>query len=76
MNSSKSYITYIKQLLFFAVLISGVILFVYKSSLARKQKSLTKVLLFVNSLIINDLSLRYVKFLVCQIREYSSPKNT
>lgn len=76
MNSSKSYITYIKQLLFFAVLISGVILFVYKSSLARKQKSLTKVLLFVNSLIINDLSLRYVKFLVCQIREYSSPNNT
>lgn len=58
MNSSK-YITYIKQLLFFAVLISAVVLFTYKSSLARKQKSTTKILLFINSLVINDLSLRY-----------------
>jgi hypothetical protein len=35
MNSSK-YIAFIKQLLFFAVLISAVILFVYKTSMARK----------------------------------------
>ena len=52
------YITNLKQLLSIAVLVTGIILIIYKASFAAKKKSFTKIFLFINSLIINDLALR------------------
>ena len=46
--------------LLLGVLLTGVTLIGYKIITSNKEITLLKILLFINSLVINDLSLRYV----------------
>ena len=43
-----------------AVLFTAILVILFKMIICDKAKSITKILLFINSLVINDLSLRYV----------------
>ena len=49
-----------KKRLVAAMIVTTVIMIVYKFMQSGKGMSFTKILLFINSLVINDLSLRYV----------------
>jgi len=59
MNSKKLFANY-KQYITFSVLLSAILLITYKFFIKTKKPSWIKILLFINSLIINDISLRYV----------------
>ena len=58
MNSKKLFATY-RQYITFAVFFTALLVIMYKIFKSNKR-NWTKIFLFINSLIINDLKLRYV----------------
>ncbi len=60
MNSKKLFANY-REIIYVLVIFSAILVISYKFFLTSKKRSWVKIILFINSLVLNDIALRYVR---------------